>query len=234
LFKTSSGVDFAFCCGDHIPSKKGAMSSSVKKSTLVLVYLAMAILLITTPACEGITPEGQPPQATLPPQSLTAHEGVTRKAFSQPAPTATPGPTGSAQSNPAPFGTPVSINNMTLKVTGLIRPADDLVAQGNMFNAAPEAGKEYVFVNLSATCNRNANETCQINDFDFQIVGSSGQSQDAEIFLAGVSGLLEDGDFDGGTTKTGSVAFIVEKSETNLILIYAPFLGDEAYLSAEQ
>jgi hypothetical protein len=219
LFKTSSGVDFAFCCGDHIPSKKGAMSSSVKKSTLVLVYLAMAILLITTPACEGITPEGQPPQATLPPQSLTAHEGVTRKAFSQPAPTATPGPTGSAQSNPAPFGTPVSINNMTLKVTGLIRPADDLVAQGNMFNAAPEAGKEYVFVNLSATCNRNANETCQINDFDFQIVGS---------------GLLEDGDFDGGTTKTGSVAFIVEKSETNLILIYAPFLGDEAYLSAEQ
>jgi hypothetical protein len=210
------------------------MSSSVKKSTLVLVYLAMIILLLTITACEGSTPKRQPAQATLPPQSLTVHEGVTRRTFSQPAPTPTPGPIGSFQSNPAPFGTGVAIDNMTLKVTQFLRPADDLVAQGNMFNQVLGAGKEYVFVNLSATCNRKANETCQINDFDFKMVASSGRTRDAETFLAGVSGMLGDGDFAGGTTKAGYIAFIVGKSETNLILIYAPFLGNQAYLSVGQ
>jgi hypothetical protein len=102
------------------------MSSSVKKSTLMLVFLAMIILLSTIPACEGSAPKRQPAQ------------------------------------------------------------------------------------------------------------GSSGRTRDAEIFLAGVSGMLADGDFAGGTTRSGYKAFIVGKSETSLILIYAPFLGNQAYLSVGQ
>ena len=42
------------------------------------------------------------------------------------------------------------------------------------------------------------------------------------------------GDFNGGITKSVNDAFFVDKSETNLILIYAPFLGNEAFMSAGQ
>ena len=211
------------------------MSSNAKKSNHILAFLALMVLLLTIPACEGSTPEVKPLPDTSTPKIATTHEAVaSKKLYPSARPTDTPEPGGFALSNPAPFGSEVTINEMSLKVTGLIRPADGMAEQGNMFNTVPEARKEYVFVNLSATCNRSGDKTCNINDFDFKMVGSSRQSHEAEIYLAGVSGMLGDGDFLGGATKSGYIAFIVDKSETNLILIYAPFLGYVAYFSAEQ
>jgi hypothetical protein len=52
--------------------------------------------------------------------------------------------------------------------------------------------------------------------------------------IAGVAGLLEDSEFFGGATVTGGMIFEVAQSETDLILIYEPFLStSEAYLAVE-
>jgi hypothetical protein len=211
------------------------MINNAKISIHILAYFAVILMLLFLPACAGSPSAIQTPQASLPPQNLIGNQGVTKKPAYLPPPENTPGPVVFAQGNPAPLGTAVTIDNKLLKVTGIIRPADDLVAKGNMFNTSPAAGQEYVFVNLSATCKLSASETCLISDSDFKMVGSSGQSRDAETFLAGVSGLLGSGEFNGGTTKTGYVAFIVDKGKTNLILVYTPFLADQvAYMSVGQ
>ena len=211
------------------------MSNNVKNPTHVLAYFPVILLLLFLPACAGSKPEIQTPRASLPPQNLIGHQGVTKKPAYLPPSINTPEPVVFAQGNPAPFGTAVTIDNKSLKVTGIIRPADDLVAKGNMFNTTPAAGQEYIFVNLSATCKLSASETCLISDSDFQMVGSSGQSRDSETFLAGVSGLLGSAEFNGGATRTGYVAFLVDKGETNLILVYTPFLANQvAYMSVGQ
>lgn len=177
----------------------------------------------------------QTPQPSEPTLSPAAHQGVTKKpAYLSPLRT-TLEPIVFSQGSPAPLGTAVSIDHMSLKVTGLIRPADALVAKGNMFNATPAAGQEYVFVNLSATCRLSHGETCGISDSDFKMVGSSGHSHEAQTFLAGVSGLLGSAEFNGGVTRSGYVAFFVDKGETNLVLDFAPFLSnEEVYMAVGQ
>jgi hypothetical protein len=210
------------------------MSNITKNLTHVLSYFSLIITLLSLPACAGSpsaiqTTQAGEPTLSEPTLSSAAHQGVTRK------PAHLPPPVGSAQNNPAPVGTSINIDHKSLKVTGIIRPADDLVAKGNMFNTSPAAGQEYVFVNLSATCEQSPGETCSIDDSDFKMLGSSGQSFDAETFLAGVSGLLGTAEFKGGTTRAGYVAFIVDKGDTDLTLVYTPFLANqEAYMSVGQ
>jgi hypothetical protein len=115
-----------------------------------------------------------------------------------------------------------------------MRPADDIVRQGNQFNAAPEDGQEYVLIMIAMVCNLTSDQTCSASEFDFKLVGSSGVVRDPQIMLAGVSGLFEGGDFFGDATKTGYLAFIVDQAETDLVLMHQPFLGGEAFLAAEQ
>jgi hypothetical protein len=208
------------------------MSNNVKNPAHVLAYFAVILMLLTIPACAGSASATHTPQASEPTLSPAAHQGVIRKPAYLPLPVTTPEPTVFSQDNPAPFGTAVTIDNMLLKVTGIIRPADNLVAKGNMFNATPAAGQEYVFVNLSAACQLSPGQTCAISDSDFKMVGSSGQSHDAQTFLAGVSGLLGSAEFNGGAARTGYVAFFVDKGETDLVLVYTPFLANQvAYMA---
>lgn len=205
------------------------MLNITKNLTHVLAYFAVIATLLSLPACAGSTPGTPTPRVDVPTLSPAAHQGVTRK------PAHLPPPVGFAQNNPAPVGAAITIDHKSLKVTGIIRPADDTVAKGNMFNTSPAAGQEYVFVNLSATCEQTPGATCSIDDSDFKMLGPSGQSYDPETFLAGVSGLLGSSEFKGGTTKTGYVAFIVDKGDTKLVLVYTPFLANqEAYMSVGQ
>jgi hypothetical protein len=198
----------------------------------VLAYLVVILMLLSLHACAGSMPATQTPQANEPTLSPAAHQGVVKKpAYLSPLRT-TIEPILYSQGNPAPLGTAVSIDHMSLKVMGLVRPADALAAKGNMFNATPAPGQEYIFVNLSATCQQPHAQTCVISDSDFQLVGSSGRSHDAQTFLAGVSGLLGSVEFNGGTTRTGYVAFFVDKGEANLTLDYAPFMSNEEVFMA--
>ena len=188
------------------------MRRGTNRSVLPTLLPALLALLVASLACGGSLPQVQPPD---------------------PEATVTPKPVGSARSNPAPFGYVVTYEQMTFQVTGLIRPADDLVRQGNLFNRQAEAGSEYAFVQVAVTCLRGADETCALHEVEFGLVGSAGLDHEVVLFLAGVDGLLRGGDLYGGATNTGYLAFILGQEETDLILIYEPLLGDAIYMSIE-
>lgn len=139
---------------------------------------------------------------------------------------------GSARSNPAPIGSEVVADNMAFTITGTIRPANDKVTAGNMFNSTPEAGQEYIFVELNVVCKKSTDEKCSINPtFNMNLLGSLGIEYDPNIFISGVEGLMESTEFYGDASVKGYIPFIVGVGETDLVLLYDPFLGDTFYLA---
>jgi hypothetical protein len=140
---------------------------------------------------------------------------------------------GTARSNPAPVGSEIIADKMAFVVLDSIRPADDIIMDGNQFNTEPESGQEYILVQLQVTCMKSSDDQCNLTPFmNFSIIGSSGIAHDPEIMVAGVEGLLESTEFYGEGVLTGYLPFIVGQDETDLILVYEPLLiGDTFYLS---
>lgn len=140
---------------------------------------------------------------------------------------------GSVRSNPIPRGYVVTADKMDFNISKTIRPADDIVIAGNMFNTKPEAGYEYIFVELQIKCNKNKDETCYLSPFDFEMIGNEGIIYDSQWMLAGVEGMLERKEFYGGASISGYVAYIVKASDTTLVLTYDPFLGAKFFMSVD-
>jgi hypothetical protein len=142
-------------------------------------------------------------------------------------------PLGTSRNNPAPVGSVVLADDMNFVILSSTRPATDIVMAGNIFNTEPEAGQEYIFVELQATCTKPSDQQCSLSTFNLKLVGSSGIERDAEWFVSGVDGLLEDSEFYGGASVSGQIPFIVNQDETNLLLVYEPWFGDVFYLAIQ-
>lgn len=140
---------------------------------------------------------------------------------------------GTSRDNPAPFGSEIIADDMSFSVLGITRPATDIIMQGNQFNTEPEENQEYILVDLSVTCKKSTSEQCNLSTYNFKVVGSSGIVRDAEWFVAGVDGILENTDFYGEATLSGKIPFIVGTDEVNLLLVYEPLFGDSFYLSLQ-
>lgn len=139
---------------------------------------------------------------------------------------------GSTRSNPAPAGSEVVFDDMAFQIMNTVRPADSLVATGNMFNSTPEPDQEYMFVEVQVTCKKTGDEKCSFSpEFSTKLTGSNGVEYNPEIMLSGVEKLLETTEFYGGAVISGYVPFIVKKDETNFVLVYDPILGDKFYLA---
>jgi hypothetical protein len=140
-------------------------------------------------------------------------------------------PAGSALDNPAPPGTAIAVGDLEIQVTGVVRPADDIVAGGNMFNPEPEPGNEMVLVTLSVTCQTEEDDTCAFApSLDFLLVSPQGVHR-PEWLVTGLPNLLSGGEISSGETVSGDMLFEVGKGETGLVLVYTESLGDEvAYL----
>src|SRR5262249_22494997 len=77
--------------------------------------------------------------------------------------------------DPYPFGISAnSTKGFDIQVTGLLRPANTIIMNDNMFNTRPTADEEYVIVNVTITCHQNFNARCTTNNYDYQLVGSNG------------------------------------------------------------
>ena len=144
-------------------------------------------------------------------------------------------PVGTARSNPAPAGSEVIVDDMGFVIVGSTRPATDIVMSGNQFNTSPEAGQEYVMVNVQITCKTSSDEKCSFFTYNLKLLGSSGVQRDPEIVVAGVDGLLDLSitEFFGGATIGGAIPFIVNSDETDLLLVYSPIFGDPFYLAIQ-
>ncbi len=142
-------------------------------------------------------------------------------------------PAGSALDHPAPPGTAVAVGDLELRVVDVIRPADDIVAGGNMFNPEPEPGNEMMLVTLSITCRPEEDDTCTFAPvLEFLLVSPIGVHR-PEWLVAGLPNPLRGGEISSGETISGDILFEVGKGETGLVLVYSESLGDEvAYLEA--
>jgi hypothetical protein len=140
---------------------------------------------------------------------------------------------GTARSNPAPIGSVITADNMKFEILGSTRPADDIIMSGNMFNTEPEEGEEYILIEMKIQCMKDEDDTCNISQFSFKLIGDEGVTYDAEWLVSGVDGLLESEEFYGGGVVTGSLPFIIKETDEDLIFIYEPFLGDKFYMSVQ-
>ncbi|NLD31929.1 MAG: DUF4352 domain-containing protein [Trichococcus flocculiformis] len=183
------------------------------------VLVALTALILASIACGGTSSEPQ----VNPPSGDT--EVIQPEVVEGPA-------VGTARSNPAPVGSEVVADKMVFTVTSIVRPANDIVMAGNQFNTKTEENQEYIFVELNVICKKSSDEKCSINPtFNMKLIGSNGIEYDPDIFLAGVKGLLETTEFYGDASVKGYIPFIVGVGETDLVLLYDPFLGDTFYLA---
>ena len=85
---------------------------------------------------------------------------------------------------------------------------------------------------IQVVCNKPPNEKCYFDTDEIKAVGADGNIREAEWFIAGVEGLLESGEFFGGSARSGKMFFIVGKGDKNVVLFYDPWLyGDDIYLA---
>jgi hypothetical protein len=130
-------------------------------------------------------------------------------------PTPTP-EIGFARSRPAPLGDIVVAGDETIQVTNVIAPADSLVDSMNASLFPLTANQEYVGVEFSIACNKSQDQKCSGVDFQYSIVGSSGQIYNASVMQITDKRCIQCYDVFGGATSVGYVWFIVDKSETVL------------------
>ena len=147
----------------------------------------------------------------------------------------TPAKVGTSRTNPAPVGSEVIADEMAFMVLSVVRPADNLVRAGNPFNSTPDPNYEYIFVEIQVTCKKvSEDEKCSFTPLiDTKLLGVKGIEYDPKI-IVGVTTILESTDFYSGAVISGHIPFIVGEDDTDLLLVFSPFLGDSFYLSLPQ
>ncbi len=181
------------------------------KPNLIPIIFIVAFVAITSLACAGLTDAAEV----------------------EVAPTVANNAPGGSPATAYPVGQQISVEDMTFEVTGIIRPADSIVAEGNVFNTAAKDGQEYLFVKLKITCELPADDTCTFSLLNFSIVESDGSAYDAELFVAGVADMLEDQDFAGGEVLEGNLGFILHQAEVDPVLMYESFSQETFYMKIQ-
>jgi hypothetical protein len=215
----------------------GEVKKPVKRNTVILAAIALAVLLLC--GCPigviGLMRSAAPTlEATLAVQE-EAGATVTVKDPTKTPPTDIPIPHGSTREDPYPMNTPVDIGgDMEITILGVERPADAKVIEGNMFNDKPEAGSEYMLVTVGVKCNKPSNEKCALNTYEFKLVGADGQVLD-QASVAGVHGALEAfPEFFGGSVLGGGMTFLVKQGDARTVLFYDPLFSERLVYFALQ
>lgn len=180
------------------------------------LWIFLAVIVFVLLACGGSTPGAGPQQSNGSDAPTATEEEV---------------PVGTTRSNPAPYGESLTTSDMTFRIVDIIRPADSIIEQANIFNNDPEAGEEYILIQLAITCKKDEDETCSLFMRYFDLVGSSGLVREPKLVL-GVDDMLETSELYGGATQTGYTAFILDIGETDLVLAYEPLFEAHIFLSA--
>lgn len=134
---------------------------------------------------------------------------------------------GTNRSNPVPLYQELTVGGKTISVRSVIRPAN-YISDPIFLNL--NENQEFILVYVKHVCNLGDDEYCSIYRSNYKLVGSSGIPIDPEYWMGAVADDLEYGEFYGGVTRSGYMAFKVNKNETNLVLV----MGDYAYFSLEK
>jgi len=200
----------------------------MKNRYLLIGLLFILIISITACGSKTVVANTQSGDQSLSaPTSPSSPQNITAP---QAAGTAPAVASSSSKSNPAPVGSGILADSMEIVVTGKVRPADTIVAKGNMFTNTPVAGQEYMIVNISVFCQQAAGKQCNFDTYNFKALGSDG-ALNSFVQTTGVDGLLKYTTFDGGSAITGILPFLVTKNDPNILLVYQPSSGDASYLA---
>ncbi len=198
-----------------------------------LMIIPTFILIITISACGTNVVTVNPPSAnqpTTPPVSGSSQQPAYAEPSTDLTQTNAATVVASTKANPAPVGSAVLVDNMKIVVIGKVRPADTLVAKGNMFTDTPVAGQEYMFVTISASCEQTTDKQCNFDTYNFKVLGSDGVVRDFKQ-VTGIDGLLKYTTFNGGLSLTGILSFLVNQNDTKISLVYQSSSGDGSYLA---
>lgn len=187
------------------------------------VITVIFILFIATLACNGNT------EVVLKSADVSeSNDGVALEEVVEKVP-----PVGTARSNPVPYGSEILAFDMVFTVIAYERPADRIVERANRFNAMQSGYREYILIEMSISCQKSFDDKCIIRGSNFELVGDGGIIYNRK-YLSGIKGgLITNEEFFGGTTITGKIPFIIERSEINLVLIYNPFLKSPIYFQVQ-
>lgn len=174
----------------------------------------------TTPAVVTITPRPKPTATSF------------RIQTSVPTPFLTPTLPPTPIHGVVPPGEVIESNRMAFVVRGFERPADDVIERANDFNPPPDRGEEYVLVDISITCLKDAPDVCLVSPLiNFKLIGSR-VAYAPRILLLDVPHLLEGGEIQGGATACGKLPFAVDEEEADLTLFYHTIMGtDQVFLA---
>ena len=162
--------------------------------------------------------------------------------FNVPTKTSTPRPTdgptqaplGESRTNPYPVDAVVDIGSgMELSILRVERPANQTVADGNMFNETPGPNQEYMILWVRIECTKPSEETCNFTRTSIKTVGVDGQIRE-RAFAAGIPQEIESAEFFGGAALQGSIPFLARAGDTETVLMFEPFLfGDPIYIALQ-
>lgn len=113
-----------------------------------------------------------------------------------------------------------------LRVTGFIRPGNQLVYRENMFNDRADADTEYLIVKVAVSCDRDSTRSCSFDDWDFDLVGSLGQIYDT-------ASVVYDDELDvellPGASGEGDLVYLIQRAEQDLKILYRTRNGIVAF-----
>ena len=179
-----------------------------------VVGIATVALVVSVLACSRTTPVVVPGSPVPPVEPM------------QPA-------LGASRFNAAPFGTAIQIDDMSLSITEVVVPADDIVRDGSLWNPTPEPASSYMLVGLAATCDLPPEASCRLSGLEFSLVDTAGIAHNPRLLIAGVPGKFEGSEFFGGATKSGYLIYVVNGDPGDYILKYEALLRGEAYLALQ-
>jgi hypothetical protein len=226
------------------------VTALTKRSNSLLRLIGIGAGIVVTFCCilaAVLTFSDNPPSATATGPVSVQENGATVVVK---VPTSTVGPTptmapnveptkelGKTRDNPLPRDSVVDISgDMQVMVTDVRRPANDVIAQGNMFNDTPVPNmQEYMIIKLHVECKKSPNEKCSFSDYEFKAVGADGQVHDPAL-VAGLSQAFEPfAEFFGGASLDGNIAFLVPQGDSSVVLFHEPLLfGDPVYISLQR
>lgn len=120
---------------------------------------------------------------------------------------------------PGRVGEEVTVGQVAIRVTQVVRPANARVGGASMYQTLGR-GEEYLLVDIAVRC-LSAKESCRLTEFDFGVRTASGREIPAE-FASGFAGLqlFEGGAIAAGQRMSGALLFIVRQDDRGLVLYY--------------
>jgi hypothetical protein len=108
-------------------------------------------------------------------------------------------------------------DGVTIRVTEILRPADDLLQREAGLPSQPAATEQYVLIYVEVLCEAGRREDCKLDGTKFRLTGDSGTLYDP--VLPYYSGFL-DTSLLPGRQRAGAYPFLIASSDTNLRLLY--------------